>query len=193
MHSNWYCIYHISGVARGRLRGGGPVRNKVCQNDNHKQRGQGCRQRLVSHERATCPSVRVQHSNYATARNASSPNPRSTTRQCDARRHRVIDVIETDSEWERSIFGPISRADTTTYVELDDEEDSDAGMDMPFFTLGPPPQIRVPALKPKPQPNTASRPPALTQRTRTGPPPLGMCRAPQLQPSQYIPLQAPRP
>ena len=37
-----------------------------------------------------------------------------------------------------------------------------------FFTLEPPPQIRVPALKPKPQPNTqAPLAPARTQRTRT--------------------------
>ena len=96
----------------------------------------------------------------------------------------VIDVTETDSEWERSIFGPISRADTTTCVELDDE-DIDAGMDMSFFAPEPPPHIRVPALKAKPQPTTASRLPALTQSTRTGPPPLRMRRAPQLQPSRY--------
>ena len=58
--------------------------------------------------------------------------------------------FETDTEWERSISGPISRADTTTYLELDDE-DNDAGIDMSFFTPEPPPHIRVPALKAKPQ------------------------------------------
>jgi hypothetical protein len=120
-----------------------------------------------------------------TARKASFPEPTST--DGDSAMQDVIDLVDTDTEWEKPMSGPILRADTTMYMELDDE-DSDSGMDMSVFTLEPPPQIRVPVPKPKPQPpqsNTASRPPAPTQRTRTGPPPLGMRRAPQLQPSQY--------
>ena len=113
--------------------------------------------------------------------------PEATSNDGDSPMQDVIDLVDTDTEWEKPISGPISRADTAMYMELDDE-DSDTGMDMSFVTLEPSPQIRVPAPKPKPQPprpNTVSRPPAPTQRTRTGPPPLGMRRAPQLQPSQY--------
>ncbi|KAG8216814.1 hypothetical protein J3R82DRAFT_7068 [Butyriboletus roseoflavus] len=101
----------------------------------------------------------------------------------------VIDLTATDTEWERPISGPMSRTDTATYMQVDDDNMySDTAMDISFSQGGAPPQTRVAAPKPKlqpPQPTTSSRPPAPTQRTRTGPPPLGMRRAPQLQPFQY--------
>ena len=101
----------------------------------------------------------------------------------------VIDLTETNTEWERPLSGPMSRTDTATYMQVDDDDVySDTAMDVSFFQEEAPPQTRAAAPKPKlqpPQPNTALRPPAPTQRTRTGPPPLGMRRAPQFQPSQY--------
>lgn len=102
----------------------------------------------------------------------------------------VIDLTETDTEWERPISGLISRTDTATYMQVDDcDTYSDTAMDVSFIQAElPPPQTRVAAPKPKPrppQPDTVLRPPAPTQRTRVGPPPLGMRRVPQPQASQY--------
>ena len=121
-------------------------------------------------------------SRASTVRNANTRQD-PTSDDDDTPMQDASDLTETDTEWER----PISRADTTMCMQVDDDDDSDTGMDVSFFHAEPP-QIRVPVPKPKTQPphsNTASRPPAPTQRTRTGPPPLGMRRAPLLQPSQY--------
>ena len=126
----------------------------------------------------------------AIARKATFPEPASN--DGDTAMQDVIDLSETDAEWEKPISGLISRPDTSMYMELDDE-DSDNGMDMSFFKPEPPPATRDPAPKSKPHPpppSTMSRPPAPTQRTRTGPPPLGMRRAPQPQSSQYGSTQA---
>lgn len=96
----------------------------------------------------------------------------------------VIDLTETDTEWERPISGAKSRTDTVMHMQVDDDNTyGDAAMDVSFVQAELPPQTRVAV--PTPQSNTASRPPAPTQRTRTGPPPLGMRRTPQLQASQY--------
>ncbi|KAF8546549.1 hypothetical protein OG21DRAFT_1579948 [Imleria badia] len=126
----------------------------------------------------------ISNANHTTARRATFPEPASNDGDTAMD---VIDLSETDTEWEKPISGTTLRADTTMYMELDDE-DSDNGMDVSFFKPEPPPATRIPAPKSKPQPpqpNSTSRPPAPTQRARTGPPPLGMRRAPQLQPSQY--------
>ena len=103
----------------------------------------------------------------------------------------VIDLSETDTECQKPISGPISRADTAMCVESDDEESDDA-MDVSFYKPEPPPRACAPAPKSNPrasQSTTMPRPLATTQRTRAGPPPLGMRRAPQPQPSQYSATQ----
>lgn len=120
------------------------------------------------------------------ARKTNTPEP--TLPDGDSLMQDVIDLTESDSDWEKPLFAPTSRADTTMCVQVDDGDDSDTGMDVSFFQPEPPPQTRALAPKPKPQPpqlNTASHSSASTQRTRTGPPPLGMRRAPLLQPSQF--------
>ncbi|KAF9233427.1 hypothetical protein BU15DRAFT_66611 [Melanogaster broomeanus] len=101
----------------------------------------------------------------------------------------VLDLNETDAEWEKHIsVSPATRAVTTTYLPVD-EEDSDMGMDISFcYPISPQPQPHVPVPTPKPNPsqiNITSRQLAPAQRARTGPPPLGMRRLPHLQPSQY--------
>ena len=144
-----------------------------------------CDPKLAPAHRLPARASNISNASRATARKASFQEP--TSNDGDSMMQDVIDLVDTDTEMERPISGPISRADTTMYMELDDE-DSDSGMDVSFFTPAPALQIRVPVPKPKPQPlqsNSASRPLAPTQRTRAGPPPLGMRRAPQLQPSQY--------
>ncbi|KAH0826561.1 hypothetical protein J3R83DRAFT_4915 [Lanmaoa asiatica] len=112
----------------------------------------------------------------------------STSDNGDSAMQDVIDLTETDTEWERPISGPMSRKDTT-YMQVDDDDMyNDTAMDVSFFQADPPPQNCIAAPKSiphPPQPNTASRPPAPTQRTRTGPPPLGMRRPSQLQATQY--------
>ncbi|KAF8438167.1 hypothetical protein L210DRAFT_3761710 [Boletus edulis BED1] len=148
-----------------------------------------CDPKIAPAPRLPAGVANISNANHPTTRNASFPEP--TSNDGDSTMQDVIDLTETDTEWDKPIFGPISRADTAMYMELDDEA-SDTGMDMSFFKPEPPPQARVPVPKPKPQPSQPTRPPVSTQRSRTGPPPLGMRRAPQLQPSQYNSTQGPK-
>lgn len=137
-----------------------------------------CNLKLVTAPRLPATASNISNANHAIARKA-----KVTSNDDDSVMQDVIDLTETDAEWDRRISGPSSRADTTTYMQVDDEE-SDTGMDVSFFRPEPAPQTRVPAPKPKPQPPQPTRPSVPTQRARAGPPPLGMRRAPQLQPPQ---------
>ena len=142
----------------------------------------------------SAPRLLTQTSNISNAVARKGSFPETTSNGGDSTMQDTIDLTETDTEWEKSISGPILRGDATIYMKSDDE-DSDVGMDVSFFKPDPPPQTRIAVPKPKPrppQPNTASRLPTATQRTRAGPPPLGMRRAPQLQPSQYSSTQGPK-
>ncbi|KAI9567456.1 hypothetical protein HD554DRAFT_2039505 [Boletus coccyginus] len=137
------------------------------------------------------PRLLTQTSNISNtiARKKSFPEP--TSNNGDSTMQDTIDLTETDTEWEKATSGPILRADATIYMKSDDE-DSDVGMDVSFFKPDPPPQTHVAVPKPKlqpPHPNSASRLPTATPRSRAGPPPLGMRRAPHLQPSQYSSTQ----
>lgn len=129
------------------------------------------------------PPPRPSDANHPTARKAPIPEP------FDSPMQDVIDLTETDTEWETPVSGSITHADVTTYMQVDDQ-DSDVAMDTSFFIQNPPPRIRIASPKPQPpQPRVAHPPAPSMQRARSGPPPLGMRRAVPLQHSQYVSSQ----